>query len=237
MRIADAIRERRSIKRFTDRPVTKEEIEALLDAATHAPNHRLTQPWRFYVLGPDARYAYGLAVGERKARKLDDTEAARTMRATVAAEHRALPAMIAAAGGNEDNPQIREEDYAADQLAEGRAEPRERVLDAGRHLGIYGASHQPVTLHAAQRHGQHSLADPFDLVSQLVEPQCPGVVEHVDHVDRPLVADARQHFSCVAVRRVVLQLGRPLDPRLSHWLLRSRSRTFACLLQPRERSV
>src|SRR5258708_21993389 len=117
MRIADAIRERRSIKRFTDRPVTKEEIEALLDAATHAPNHRLTQPWRFYVLGPDARYAYGLAVGERKARKLEDTEAARTLRANVAAEHRALPAMIAVAVVNEDNPEIREEDYAAALMA------------------------------------------------------------------------------------------------------------------------
>src|SRR5260370_32200064 len=97
MRIADAIRERRSIKRFTDRPVTKEEIEALLDAATHAPNHRLTQPWRFYVLGPEARQAYGFAVGERKARKLEDTEAPPATRANGAAGHRAPPGMNAAA--------------------------------------------------------------------------------------------------------------------------------------------
>jgi nitroreductase len=117
MRTSDAIRGRRSIKRFTERPVTREEIEALLDAATHAPNHRLTQPWRFYVLGPEARHAYGLALGERKARKLDDTEAARAMRANVAAEHRALPAMIAVAVVNQDNPEIREEDYAATLMA------------------------------------------------------------------------------------------------------------------------
>src|SRR5262245_6776628 len=92
MHVTDAIRERRSIKRFADRPVTRQEIEALLDAAALAPNHRLTQPWRFYVLGPAARYAYGLALGERKARKIEDPTAARTMRETVAAEHRAPPA-------------------------------------------------------------------------------------------------------------------------------------------------
>ena len=117
MHIFDAIRDRRSIKRFTDRPVTREEIETILDAATQAPNHRLTQPWRFYVLGPDARYAYGLALGDRKARKIEDPEAARAMRETVGAEHRALPGMIAFAVTNTDNPETREEDYAAAMMA------------------------------------------------------------------------------------------------------------------------
>lgn len=117
MRASEAIRERRSIKRFTDRPVSREEIETLLAAATLAPNHRLTQPWRFYVLGPDARYAYGLALGERKAKKIENPDAARTMRETVAQEHRALPCMIAVAVVNSDNPEIRDEDYAATMMA------------------------------------------------------------------------------------------------------------------------
>jgi nitroreductase len=113
MQITEAIQSRRSIKRFADRAVTREEIETILAAATLAPNHRLTQPWRFYVLGPDARYAYGLALGERKARKIEDLAAARAMRETVAGEHRALPCMIAVAVVNNENPEIREEDYAA----------------------------------------------------------------------------------------------------------------------------
>jgi nitroreductase len=117
MRASDAIRERRSIKRFADRPVTRQELETILGAATHAPNHRLTQPWRFYVLGPEARHAYGLALGDRKARKLTDADAARAMRETVAAEHRALPAMIAVAVVENENPEIREEDYAAAMMA------------------------------------------------------------------------------------------------------------------------
>ncbi|MEP6621757.1 MAG: nitroreductase [bacterium] len=117
MPITDAIQDRRSIKRFTARSVSREEIEALLDAAVLAPNHRLTNPWRFHVLGPDARYAYGLALGDRKARKIEDPEAARTMRENVAAEHRALPAMIVVAVVTVDNPEITEEDYAATMMA------------------------------------------------------------------------------------------------------------------------
>src|SRR5512147_364431 len=113
MHVTDAIRARRSVKRFTDRPVTRQEIETLLAAAALAPNHRLTQPWRFYVLGPEARYAYGLALGDRKARKLADPAAAAALRETVAAEHRALPCMIAVAVVTHDDPEIREEDYAA----------------------------------------------------------------------------------------------------------------------------
>ena len=116
MPLIDLLRQRRSVKKFTSRPVTRAEIEALLDAAILAPNHRLTEPWRFYVLGPDAREAYGLAVGIRKARKIEDPTASATMRDRVAAEHRALPAMIAVAIVKSDNPEIAEEDYAATMM-------------------------------------------------------------------------------------------------------------------------
>jgi nitroreductase len=117
MPIPRVIEQRRSIKSFTDRVVTREEIETLLDAAILAPNHRLTRPWRFYVLGPESRTAYGLALGERKARKLPDPEAGRRLREAVAAEHRKLPCMIAVAIVHNDNPEIQEEDYAAAMMA------------------------------------------------------------------------------------------------------------------------
>jgi nitroreductase len=117
MHLTDALHARRSIKRFTARPVARDEIEALLAAAKLAPNHRLTNPWRFHVLGPEARNAYGLALGSRKARKLADPAAAAALRETVAAEHRALPAMIAVAMLDDENPEVREEDYAAVMMA------------------------------------------------------------------------------------------------------------------------
>ena len=117
MHTHDAIAQRRSVKRFTDRAVLREEIETLLAAAALAPNHRLTQPWRFYVLGPEARLAYGLALGARKAKKAADAAAGAALRETVGAEHRALPGMIAVAVVNTENAEQREEDYAAAMMA------------------------------------------------------------------------------------------------------------------------
>ena len=76
MSLIAAIHARRSIKEFTSKPIARDEIERLLDAAAQAPNHRLTQPWRFYVLGPEARRAYGAALGGRKAKKVADADAA-----------------------------------------------------------------------------------------------------------------------------------------------------------------
>jgi nitroreductase len=113
MRVSDAIAQRRSIKKFQERAVTREEIEALLDAAVLAPNHKLTQPWRFYVLGPNARRRYGLSLGERKAKKLPDADAANAVREKTAAEYEGFPALIAVATVLAESPETREEDYAA----------------------------------------------------------------------------------------------------------------------------
>jgi nitroreductase len=111
--VFEAIAARRSIKRFTDREVTRAELERLLEPATLGPNHRLTEPWRFYVLGPEARGAYGAALGARKASKVEDPDAAALVRDKVVREHEAVPAMIAVAMVQDENPEIREEDYAA----------------------------------------------------------------------------------------------------------------------------
>jgi len=134
MQISEVIQNRRSIKRFTNRPVSRDEIETMIAAATLAPNHRLTQPWRFYVLGPEARSAYGLALGDRKAKKLPDPEAARNIRETVAAEHRALPCMLAVAVVNNENPEIREEDYAAVMMGIANLTLTAVALGLGTHL-------------------------------------------------------------------------------------------------------
>jgi nitroreductase len=44
-----AIETRQSIGRVKPDPVPKELIERILESAVHAPNHRLTEPWRFHV--------------------------------------------------------------------------------------------------------------------------------------------------------------------------------------------
>lgn len=117
MDIFDAIESRRSIKNFTDRPVSDEAIQQLLSMAVLAPNHRMTEPWRFYVLGPEARGAYGAALGARKAKRVDDEDAAAAVIAKVEKTHRELPAMMAVSMILDGNPEIREEDYAATYMA------------------------------------------------------------------------------------------------------------------------
>lgn len=113
MRLLDAIARRRSIKRFTSRPVARAEIEALLETAVLAPNHRLTEPWRFYVVGAEGRAAFGRVLGGRKARRVDDPEAARAVVEKVTRSHAELPALVVVAMIQDENPEIREEDYAA----------------------------------------------------------------------------------------------------------------------------
>jgi nitroreductase len=50
--ISEVIRRRRTSKDYDGKPVSKELIEAILELAVWAPNHGLTEPWKFRVLLP-----------------------------------------------------------------------------------------------------------------------------------------------------------------------------------------
>jgi len=113
MTVIEAIKARRSTKSFAPTPVAREQIEALLALVVLAPNHRMSAPWRFLVMGPEARRAYGEALGRRKAKKVEDAEAARVIVEKTATEAIAAPAMIGLVQRVSDNPEIVEEDYAA----------------------------------------------------------------------------------------------------------------------------
>jgi nitroreductase len=139
----EAISTRRSIKAYTDRPVTEDEIRRLLSAAVQAPNHRMTQPWRFYVLGPQARAAYGRALGHRKAKRVDETEARDAVVAKVEASHRELPAMLAVAMTLHENPEIREEDYAATYMAVQNLSLAAHAMGLGTHVKSGGVMDDP----------------------------------------------------------------------------------------------
>ena len=115
--ILEAISSRRSIKTYKEGPISEQSIRDLLEIAVLAPNHRMTQPWRFYVMGPKSRAKFGIALGRRKAKKLEDKEAALAVITKVEEGHRSLPAMLAVGIKLDDNPEIREEDYAATYMA------------------------------------------------------------------------------------------------------------------------
>ena len=49
--VIDAIRSRRSVRIMrTDVVPSRDQIEAIVEAATWAPNHHLTEPWRFVII-------------------------------------------------------------------------------------------------------------------------------------------------------------------------------------------
>ena len=51
--LAAAIQTRRTHKAFTPQPVDHDTLNELFDVARWAPNHNVTNPWRFRVIGPD----------------------------------------------------------------------------------------------------------------------------------------------------------------------------------------
>jgi len=62
---------RRTHKAFGPEPVARETLVELLEVARLAPNHHLTQPWRFRVVGPDALRLLKECSGPVEAAKLD----------------------------------------------------------------------------------------------------------------------------------------------------------------------
>lgn len=46
---------RRSVAKYVDEPVPKEIVDRALEAAILAPNHFLSEPWRFYTCGPETK--------------------------------------------------------------------------------------------------------------------------------------------------------------------------------------
>lgn len=70
MDVDEAIRGRRTHKQYGSQAVDDATIRELVDLARHAPNHKLTQPWRFRILGPETRARLEAVCGDKEAVKL-----------------------------------------------------------------------------------------------------------------------------------------------------------------------
>jgi len=71
MDVETAIRTRRTHKAFAPEALPREQIDELLELAAWAPNHNLTVPWRFRVIGPEALRRLKEVAGPEGAAKLD----------------------------------------------------------------------------------------------------------------------------------------------------------------------
>lgn len=113
--LTEIIRSRRSIGAFKDTAVPVELVEELLESAVYAPNHRLTEPWRFIVVMGNAREEYA---NIRSQMVLDGLKAQGEAERTQAAEgtyrkFMGVPLYLIVTMKPHENVEIREEDYAA----------------------------------------------------------------------------------------------------------------------------
>lgn len=117
MHVDDAIRSRVSVKEYRSSTVPDEVIAELLELAVLAPNHRMTEPLAFRVMGDGAKRAYAEALARRKAKNVDDADVAREVMERVVARTTSVPAMIGVLVDEDENPEIREEDFATAFMA------------------------------------------------------------------------------------------------------------------------
>lgn len=112
-----AISGRRSIKLFAPTPVPRALLERLLEGAVWAPNHRLTEPWRFYVLDGASRQHLGAIAADitrGKTLAAGATEqAAERKAAEAAAGWSSVPALLFVTVVGDHNPEVDQENYGA----------------------------------------------------------------------------------------------------------------------------
>ena len=100
MQVEEAIHTRRTHKVFAPAPVPREVLDELFELARWAPNHHLTNPWRFRVLGPESLERLKQAAGPEAAAKLDRA-----------------PTLVAVTAARTDDPVQNEEDLLATACA------------------------------------------------------------------------------------------------------------------------
>jgi nitroreductase len=114
MDVEAAIRTRRTVKAFEPEPVDRDTLLELLELARWAPNHHLTNPWRFRVLGPRALTALKQVAGELAAADAPAGSEREKIAAAAAAKLDRAPTLVVCSTRQTGDPVQDEEDrYAA----------------------------------------------------------------------------------------------------------------------------
>lgn len=105
---ADLIRTRRTIHSFKPELPPRDTILQAIDLAHWAPNHRLTEPWRFYLLGRETAEA----VARLNAEQISRIKGAQAAHAKLQ-RWRTMPGWLVVTCENSDDPVRSREDYAS----------------------------------------------------------------------------------------------------------------------------
>lgn len=111
MDVRDAILERRTVHRYSTEPIPDGAIDRALECATAAPNHKLTNPWRFTHVGPEGRQRIEDLYVELKresSEELTDEQEEQYRRKVGDPPELVVPSQVLA-----DDAFTRKEDYAA----------------------------------------------------------------------------------------------------------------------------
>jgi nitroreductase len=112
----DAILSRRTIKEFKPDPVPDAVLDHALTAGLWAQNHRMTQPWRFVVLGPETHRALAESSAEAQLQSIrEDTDAdtREKVRAGAVEKFMSRPKLVVVTTILSGDALQRREDYAA----------------------------------------------------------------------------------------------------------------------------
>jgi nitroreductase len=106
--VAELIRGRRSIDLFVPEPVDRALVLEAVELARWAPNHRLTEPWRFYVFGPETTEAVARCAAAFEA----ETKGERAGAARLA-RFKSIPGHFLVTSKRSEDVLLEREDYAA----------------------------------------------------------------------------------------------------------------------------
>lgn len=113
MVLSELIKSRRSIFRFQDTEVSLELVKELLSTACWAPNHGLSQPWRFLIVNGEGRERIARLNPPKKGREEKDPILQQAAADKFYTKMMAVPMFVIVIMQENPNIKIREEDYAA----------------------------------------------------------------------------------------------------------------------------
>jgi nitroreductase len=140
-----AIEQRTSVRRYRPDPVARDLVEHLLECAVRAPNHKLTQPWRFAVITGAAKDQYARIRARHRLTRFADAASPEAASAGEKVRREALetPLHIVAMTAVSSDEITREEDYAATMMAVANLMIAAESLGLGTYLKTGGVMQDP----------------------------------------------------------------------------------------------